>query len=254
VLVRMALASTRLRLFWGALDFQAEQAKYPSYGSTEYVDAGDSAAAGAGVGVRRVTLSFDRSQATVADDNVQMHFDFMNITAGAADDTWTSGDYTSVETLLNTWWTSVKAFAPTDTRLSRYLWNRTGPGVPRPNPAERIVDLTPVAGSTSRAAIPQAAFAISLRHPIRRSWGRTYLPMGKGVTGSGRALSTDCDSIVAATVTLLQGAKSADFAPVVVSAQRNSALLIETVAVDDTVDIIRRRRWKKRNYIKSTAV
>jgi hypothetical protein len=55
-------------------------------------------------------------------------------------------------------------------------------------------------------------------------------------------------------VTMLQGAKTDDFAPVVFSVQRNSALMIESVAGDDTVDIVRRRRWKHTNYIKRTSL
>jgi hypothetical protein len=251
----MALAATRLRLLWGAFDFETESAKYPQYASTQYAELGDSAASGAGIGVRRATLLLTRAAAVVADDASEMHFDFMNFTGGNPDDTWTSADYTTLEGLLTTWWATVRLNVPSDTAFSRILWNRVGPGVPKPNPAERILDITtPSSGTGTRALPPQAAMAISLRHPIRRSWGRTYLPIGHAVPANGRSDAVDVDRSVAATVALAQGAKAADFAVVVTSPILSSALLVETIVCDDTVDIIRRRRWKHTNYKKLTAV
>lgn len=248
----MAYTKTRVRLFWGALDVESETAKYPTYGATQYVSLGEDASMGAGVGVRRATLLLDRTLATIADDASEMHFDFLNNTADAPDDTWTAADYATLETALQAWWTTVKIYVPTDTRLSRILWNRTGPGIPKPNPAERITDITPVPGTATRACAPQCASAISLRHPIRRSWGRTYLPIGAAAASNGRMSTSDADTMVAGTVTLFNAAKAADFAPVIVSKTLNSALLIENVTCDTTIDIIRRRRWKHRAYQKST--
>lgn len=248
----MAYTKTRRRIFWGAVDIESETAKYPTYAGTDYISAGDSAAMGAGVGVRRVTLLLDRSLASIADDASEMHFDFLNNTSDAPDDTWTSADYATLEAALQTWWGTVKIYVPSDTRLSRFLWNRTGPGIPKPNPAERITDITPVAGTVTRACAPQCAAAISLRHPIRRSWGRTYLPIGSAAASNGRMSTSDADTLVTGTVTLFNAAKAADFAPVIVSKTLNSALQIENVTCDTTIDIIRRRRWKHRAYQKST--
>lgn len=248
----MAFTRTKIRVFWGLIDLDLEQAKYPSYAGTDYVSGGDSAASGEGIGVRRVTMVLERSLASVADDSCEMHFDFLNTTSNEPDDTWTAGDFTTLETLLGTWWTAVKADVPPDTRLSRYLWNRVGTGVPKPNAAERIVDLTPVAGTGTRSLPPQCAAAISLRHSIRPSWGRTYLPIAGPVISTGRFSTTRADAIVAATVSLFNSARSADFAPVVVSERLSSAIGIEYVAMDDVIDIVRRRRWKHRGYLKAT--
>lgn len=251
----MAYTKTRARLFWGALDLEYEYAAVPSYGGTDYVTLGESAANGEGIGVRRATLVLNRDAATPSDDACEMHFDFLNTTGGEPDDTWTSADYATLEGLLLTWWTSIKTLVPTDTAYARVLWNRVGPGVPKPNPAERILDIaTPIAGTTTRAAAPQISMAISFRHPVRRAWGRTYLPYGGAAASNGRSPTGHADQCVTNTITLFNAAKAADFAPVVVSVKHASALLIESVVCDTTLDIIRRRRWKHTAYKKTTAV
>jgi hypothetical protein len=121
----------------------------------------------------------------------------------------------------------------------------------------RIADIaSPVASAASTfTAPPQTAASISFRHGNRRSWGRTYLPIAVIASG-GRFANADADALVAATVTLMNAAKSADFAPVVTSLVpgREQSYLVERVVVDNTVDIIRRRRFKHTTYIKSTSL
>lgn len=229
-------------------------AETPGYAKpTQYATLGADATAGVGIGVRRASLLMDRSLASPSDDDGMMHFDFLNITAGAPDDTWTTGDYTALEALLTTWWGAAKAYVPTWWRLHRYTWHRVGPGLPKPNYAERIVDIaSPVAGIGATGLPPQCATAITFRTGVRHSWGRTYLPFG-GSLSLGRANSAHLDIIAAATKTLFDGALSTDFHPVVVSKTLNSALGIDTIELDDNVDIIRRRRWKHTVYRKLLA-
>jgi hypothetical protein len=252
----VALASLHLRVLWGLVDLSEAESQTPVYvNPTDYALAGDSAAVGAGVGVRRCTVVLDRQVVTPTDDAGNMHFDFMNITGGNPDDTWITSDYTTLEALINTWWTSVKPLCPTWFRKARYSWHRVGPGVAKPNPAERILDfVSPVAGTAGNFLPPQCASSITMRTAVRRSWGRTYLPFGKGLMATGRLDSADADTLATATQTLLHGAAAADFLPGVVSYHLNSFLGTETVEVDDTVDIIRRRRWKHTTYRKLIAV
>jgi hypothetical protein len=88
---------------------------------------------------------------------------------------------------------------------------------------------------------------------VRHSWGRTYLPFG-GSLVDGRATNANCDAIANATNTLFGSAAGNDFHPVVVSKALNSALGIDTLEVDNVVDIIRRRRWKHTTYRKLVTV
>jgi hypothetical protein len=216
---------------------------------------GADATVGGGIGVRRATLVLDRSGYSVPDDAATVHFDFLNLTGDEPDDTWTPADYATLETLLSAWWNTVKGYTPATTKLTRYYWHRVGKGITKPNPAVRIADIaSPVASAASTfTSPPQAACSISLRHGKRRSWGRTYLPIAV-VAAGGRLATADADALVAATITLLNATKSADFLGVVTSVVHDQAFIIDDVVVDNTVDIIRRRRFKHTTYIKKTAV
>jgi hypothetical protein len=253
----VAITSVHVRFFWGALSADLEGSS-PSYGyPTQYATLGPSASPAGGIGVRRATLLLDRlTVASPADDAALMHFDFLNITGGAPDDTWITSDYTTLEGLINTWWGTIKTYVPTWFKMSRILWHRVGPGIPLPNPAERILDISsPVAGAASSSLPPQAACAITFRTGVRHSWGRTYLPLGTGVSaGAGRLSSAATDAIAAPNATLFSAALAADFHPVVVSNRLNSALGIDQLEVDDVIDVIRRRRWKHTVYRKLTTV
>lgn len=251
----MATTIRHVSFFWGALDVDTESTQTPYYAPTEYVTLGEDATTGGGVGVRRATLVLDRSGYSTPDDAAEVHWDFLNITGGDPDDTWTSADFTTLEGLLSTWWGTVKGYTPPTTKMTRIYWHRVGKGIGRPNPAVRITDIASPAASTAAtfSAPPQAAASISLRHGKRRSWGRTYLPLS--VVGAGGRLSnSDVDGLVAPSITLLNAAKSADFLGVVTSIVHDQAFVIDEVAVDSTCDIIRRRRFKHTTYVKRTQV
>lgn len=251
----MATTKKHISFFWGALDVDAASTSNPYYAPTDYVTLGDDATQGGGVGVRRATLVLDRSAITVPDDAMLMHFDFLNLTSDQPDDTWTTADFTALEARFTTWWAALKGYTPTGVKLTRIYWHRVGKGIGKPNPAVRISDYaTPVASNASAINYPpQAASSISLRHGSRRSWGRTYLPIAAGAAG-GRLPSGDVDFLVATTVALLNGAKTDDFLCVVTSEAHDQAFVVDEVAMDSTVDIIRRRRFKHTSYIKRTAL
>jgi hypothetical protein len=242
----MAVTNLHIRFLWGAFDLAAEQARTPNYvGATSYATLGPNAAGGGGIGVRRATLILDRTLASPADDAATMHFDFLNITGGNPDDTWIAADYTTLESALNTWWAAVAGIAPTYIRMTRIMWHRVGPGIPKPNPAERILDLTtPVAGSSGASNSPQTASSITFRTGMRKHWGRTYFPLGSLLSGSDRVTSANQGTLVSNTVTLMHSAMSSDFHPVVVVTNPAGAIGIESIEVDDVPDTVRRRRWK----------
>lgn len=247
------LAYQRLRLLWGGLDWQAGSDN--PYSDAQTVSGGAAASAGAGnIGVRRAVLVIDRSTYTPAADPVQMHFDFLNMTSGAPDDTWITSDYTALEAILQTWWTTVKTFATSADKLTEIRWYRHGPGVVAPNPAERVFTLgSPVAGTGSPFQAPQVASTITFRTSVRRSWGRTYVPAyGKAVDGTSqcRLSSANVDSLATTTDTMLKSAATADFHLVVTSNALSAALQVETIEVDNVLDVQRRRRFKQASYKK----
>jgi hypothetical protein len=246
------VAYTRLRMLWGGFDWQ--HGTDNPYTTAQTQNGGTSAVAGAGnVGVRRVVCTLDRSLNSPADDVMQVHFDFLNQTSGAPDDTWTSSDYTTIETALDAFWTSYATFMATKTRLTQYSWYRVGTGITPPNPAQRVlVKPTPIAGVVaSPASIPQTAFSLTFRTAVRRSWGRTYLPYAPGMTGAEQRISSgNVDSIVGYANTLVTACASSDFHLVVTSLHLSASLNVEKLEGDDVMDVVRRRRWKHTSYRK----
>lgn len=191
---------------------------------------------------------------TYAEDVAVMHFDFLNMTAGAPDDTWTAGDYTAIEGHLTTWWNTLKTAVGTYTTLKELRWYRLGAGVTPPNPPTKVTPIGTAGSNGSPENAPQLACSISLHTGPRRNWGRTYLPglttFNVAATG-GLVKTTQVDIIANATHTLLTAAAAADFYMVVYSKTRQELLGVEQIAVDNIWDIIRRRRWEHPTYKKT---
>lgn len=236
-------------MLWGAFDLSSAQGQTPMYGSGQIVTGGSSAQVASGVGVRRVSLKLDRQTQDAGADPAYMHFDFLNTTGGDPDDTWITSDFTTIETALNTWWNSVGAYAPTGVKYTEAIWHRVGTGVGKPNPAVRVTTIgSPLAGGGGALAPPQSACSITFRTGVRKSWGRTYLPLGSTPMASGRLSTAAVDGILTGTHTLLTTAATADFHLVVVSSTLASSLNVEQLEVDNVTDVIRRRRWKRQTY------
>jgi hypothetical protein len=95
------------------------------------------------------------------------------------------------------------------------------------------------------------ACSITFRTAVRKSWGRTYLPISIDAIGiNGRPKNVAVDAIATATNTLVTTAATNDFHLVVVSQPLASSLNVERIEVDNVADVIRRRRWKATTYRK----
>lgn len=246
------LAFSRFRLNWGGLDWQYGTDN--PYSDAQTAAGGASAAAGAGnIGIRRATLHFDRASYAPADDDMTCHFDFLNYTSGAPDDTWTTADYTTLETTLTAFWAQLKGQNDPKTKLREIRWHRVGPGVVPPNPAERVYAIpTPVGGSgVVGGSMAQQACSVTFHTAVRRSWGRTYLPFnGVSVNAQGRYDTTMVDYVVGEVQNVITAAAAADFHLVVTSPRLSAALHVEKIHVDDVPDVVRRRRLKHVGYRK----
>jgi len=247
----MALtAFTRLRMIWGGFDFQ-NGTDHP-YSAAQTASGGSSAASG--VGVRRVQLVIDRTAQIAGADPAVMHFDILNMTGGSPDDTWTSGDYTNVESSLDTFWTAVAAYVQSNYKLSSYRFYRVGTGVTKPNPAERITTRSSAGTGSGTVCPPQVACSLTFRTAVRKSWGRTYLPLGgiaaTNMAAGGQYTTTAVDALTTALNNLVTGLAANDFYLVVVSKPWAASLNVEHVEVDSNLDVVRRRRWKSATYKK----
>lgn len=237
-----------LRMFWGAFDTTYVT---PSYTGGALVSGGSSAAAGSGVGVRRCVLEFSRTPpGAFTDDVCNMHFDFINFTGGTPDDTWTSGDYTTMNGHVYDWWTAVKNLVSNKYVLEQFRWYRVGTGVVPPNPPENVNAVGTGGGGTGTSSgqtlPPQLACSLTLKTAARKQWGRTYVPgiTDSHITGSGTFDSTLVNQHANALDALVTDSQSDDFAMGVLSGVAGSFFLVEQVQVDDIADVIRRRRWR----------
>lgn len=244
-------AYQRYRMLWGGIDWQFGSQN--PYSNAQTADGGaDARGPNPKVGLRKAVLYFDRSSKVPALDDSQCHFTFLNLTGGSPDDTWITSDYTTLEGYLQAFWTTIKPYSRADTKLREIRWYRVGPGVVAPNPAERTLSGINVAGTGVTIANPQqCACSLTFRTAVRKSWGRTYLPMeAMTVATNGRIGSATVDTVAGAANTLVAAAAGADFYLGVYSPRLGGFLNAEQVEVDDIPDVIRRRRPKTLNYRK----
>lgn len=194
----------------------------------------------------------DRTGLVAGLDDAEFHFDFLNITGGSPDDTWTSTDYTTLEGYLDAFWTAIKGYVHPGCKLKAYDWYRHGVGIGSPNPAERVTSRS-VAGTAGTDALPpQDSSTITFRTAVRRSWGRTYLAgLAQGAcAASGVFSNAFCDNVANAAAALLHSAIGSDFPMVVVSIHNDAVLNVEQIEVDNVPDVQRRRRFKSASYKK----
>lgn len=182
---------------------------------------------------------------TFAEDEAIMHFDWLNHTAGEPDDTWVDADFSNVEGNVVFWWETLKSFCSTRYTFKEIRWYRVGTGVTPPNPPVRIHPVASAGTSATAPLPPQCASSISLHTAPRRNWGRTYLPgLTTAVMDVDGALTTSVVTALAtAAGTLYNNCAALDLEMVVMSKTRAAALSVEAIAVDDIVDVVRRRRW-----------
>jgi hypothetical protein len=172
LVVSVLTAYSRFRFLWGAVDWEGGS-ESPYTTAQTGATLGTSAAPGVGVGVRRCVLTFDRTAEIAGADDAECHFDFLNITGGDPDDTWTPTDYTTLEGYLDTWYGSVKSRLTQYQTLSGYRWYRHGPGINPPNPAERVTTRSVAGTSTADALPPQCASTLSPTPSPRSTRART---------------------------------------------------------------------------------
>jgi hypothetical protein len=182
---------------------------------------------------------------------------YVNTTGGDLDTTWTTADYVAVESAVQNFWTTIGASISSGVRLVEHRWYPYGPGVHSPNPPRRITTIaTPVLGSGTDTHPHQVACTVTLRTPLRKHWGRIYLPfIGQAVSTGGQYSAATIGGVGDATRAMfLTPQTSQGITPVVWDRNRNVALSVTQLEVDSVPDIIRRRRPRttQARYILST--
>jgi len=201
---------------------------------------------------RRLQVIYTRlTPANTAEDVAVNTFDLINITSGGLDTTWTTGDYTTCETAFDAFYTTYKAGMSPKATVSAYKWyvrkfNPADPGnkpyLDSGDPVRTTVKAHTGTGSGTQQVPYQVAISVTEKTPIRRSWGRIYLP-NPGITmfdAFGRIANPAF--VADAMNTLYETLWAADFIPVVPSAPGKVLLPVTSIQVDDVPDVIRARR------------
>jgi len=231
----------------------------------------------------QVRMSRAPSGGTVEDVAVNTYH-FIKTSAGSPA-AWVDGtDLPALETLLNSFWGSIKGKYRSFVHLDQYRWYADGPAfyelneggtayVPiGDNPALRVTEVD-VAGTQAgaNALPPQCAMTVTEKCSSRKNWGRWYLPAPTAVEVSteGRIDSTALSDILTAAVTLYNGARAANYVPVVWSIQKPerpkkpsgtlpaqvaTAFEVTSLQMDNLFDVIRSRRWGAATVKTNTAL
>jgi hypothetical protein len=221
---------------------------------------------------RKLQVLFGRtSGGSVPEDDAIITFHLLKLAGGVPEDEWIAGDFTAAEAAFDAFWTSVKVGYLGSTTLKQYRWYRAGPqrddelgGPGRTGPPVRVVDKAVVGTAAgSPQAPPQVAISVTERTTDPSAWGRFYLPAPEAdasqLAGTGRLAPAFQTIIANAADAMYEAWLLADTIAVVYSAAKAArqtkagtslparaarALSVDTLQVDDLMDVIRSRRWR----------
>jgi len=219
--------------------------------------------------LRLMTAAYSRTYTggPPQDNEITTHH-FLNLTGGSPDDTWTTSDYTQVETAFGAYWDAIKSYYATSTKLLELRWYAQGPAFKpfgtAPSPILRITPVNVAGTSSSPQLPPQSAMSVTevtAAHytvpphegkpgQLRHRWGRYYLPapttdvLGATAQYTGRINPGAQVAIANATQTFYNACRGgASLVPVLYSTKLGSAYSVDEIHVDDIFDVIRRRRF-----------
>ena len=179
----------------------------------------------------------------------------LNITAGQADSTWTTSDFTTVEGKFDTYFTNSLGVVPNWLTITEYKWyvKEFAPlGSDKPyvdhGPPVRLVTKSFVGGGSTQACAQQS-LTLTEKTAWARHWGRVYFPFvsSTGAQNGGRITSGMSVTMATNYSTLLSDLAAADFQMVVPVTQIDKApardlLTVSSIQVDDILDVLRSRR------------
>lgn len=254
---------------WKLAKFLLRAAEYAIPAGVAYLESAvDYNEEDAAVEWMRWVFVFDRTTPTgTSEDKGQFKIDLLNITSGAIDTSWTSGDFTTVKARADTFLTGIKtqlspAITFTEYRAYRMAFDPSDPG-----PAARkgsglsaFAETGPpvyrstisVAGTGSGYVPYQVAATVTLRTAFPRHWGRFYIPCPQPsvITTNGRLNATAYQTFAQVTKTMVSGLADDGFLTVVPVTDLNKsafhALLgVTEIVCDDIPDVQRKRRPKQ---------
>ncbi len=206
---------------------------------------------------RRLSLRFvDIDSGETADDQY-FTIDVVNITGGKVDSSWTNGDYTTVFNALNIFTGHLMSYLPARLQykeVASYRMSFNPYSEPKPfaqtGAPEALVPTGPL-GASSGTAAPQQCCSITEQTASRRNWGRFYTPTisSQQLDVAGRLTVANVNGLATAVHDLYHTWMLAEFFPCVPVTQSGKAPVralqtVSAVAVDDVMDVQRRRRFR----------
>lgn len=208
------------------------------------------------------TMVFTRDAASGVREDVAEFSLHMGVNTGAS--AWaslTSAQAAAAETPLIAWWTTMKAHSTSHWAMKEIQWRDFGAnnpigesGLSKPSPIWRTT-ANVVAGTGAINPNPdQTAATVTFMTASRKHWGRVYAPatITSNLTAFARLSTTYVDALALATRTLLNSLNglAAQTDVMVWSPKYRGANFIRELQVDDTPDVVRRRRAKQTTYRK----
>jgi hypothetical protein len=238
---------------------------FSSYWSTQtfVTGAAKTAVDGSALHGSQVQIAFTRlpsGLATREDEAIISLHLTVEAVAGTPGVALTATQAAAAEGVLNTWWTTVKAFTHTHCTLKEYRWRDFGgdfaagkTGLSKPGPIWRVT-ANGNAGTASTQPLPeQSSSTVTFQTGSRRHWGRVYMPglTISALTGDGRIANTYRTGVGGAFQTLYNSlfGLSANTSIMIWSPKYRGLMAVKEIAVDDVPDVIRRRRPKQRSAI-----
>jgi hypothetical protein len=215
--------------------------------------------------LRRAMLVFDHPTAPLMGEDARITtIDFLNVTDGAPDSSWTAADYNNVNARITTFWNEIKPYYSEKTRLREIRYYAIGPEIERSGPPRHVHVLNSLGGHTGAGSTPlppQVAVTVTERTQSPGRWGRLYLPAPSvGQCQDGYLQAGPQGAIATAYANLVNAHGEEEIVPVVTSkakparttkkgstlpAQPWAAMSISRVQVDNIFDVMRSRRYRE---------
>lgn len=208
---------------------------------------------------RKVVFVFDRPAENFVStrDTMECSFALFKIDAGDPTPSWVTSDYTNAETIFTTWWGAVKAYFPSTVKFEEVRWYQEGPSIVPPNPVVRTTSIASAGTSANAGLPPQVSCTCTMETPLRKYWGRSYMPnlavdaLEASGNSTGRFNHTFVDLISDSWHDMLDDLGGIDLIPAVYSRAGKSFMAVTAVESDDVPDVQRRRRFASTGYRKS---
>lgn len=191
---------------------------------------------------------------TISDDVMVTSLAFAKETLSFGSSILGSSDKALVEGRADTMFTTLKALMPSHLTLLEYRWHDYDQSWTKPGPATRVTSKNVACTGAATNVVPdQVATTVTFKTASRKHWGRMYWPqlISTAYSSTGRLSTGNTDTFVGAVHTFLNGCDTDGNEPVVASNVHGGILAISELQMDNTPDVIRRRRAKHVEYRKS---